>query len=372
MWPNENVDNDHVLKWKQWHSYYIFITLIPVFLPVFAESIDGLSDSDMTMAEEAQVLLANICIFGMFQLGVCFLRNAEKIKRLVDNLDQFKKYSNLNMLKIDGDAILYSKFFFAYSILGTLIYTFMPFIFVKYCETNKPIRMQKYNIPCGMILPYRLPFPFDKSPIFEIVAIYTAYLASVTTIVIVTITTLVCSIISHVIGHLRELRRHILSIQPGNVPNIKIKVEKIIQYHTAIIEYVNEVNDAFGTQLIAHRTLTSFVISILGFVLITVDNFGEWLRFSMHLFGWLVLIYLVCHYGQTLIDESLGVAVDAYHIEWHTKPVVVQKYIRMIIMRAQKPIVLKALKVETFSANTFVGILKAAYTVFTLLLNVRK
>lgn len=34
-----------------------------------------------------------------------------------------------------------------------------------------------------------------------------------------------------------------------------------------------------------------------------VDSLTDSFRFGMHLYGWLVLLFLVCFYGQNLIDE---------------------------------------------------------------------
>jgi hypothetical protein len=55
--------------------------------------------------------------------------------------------------------------------------------------------------------------------------------------------------------------------------------------------------------MMLHLTLTSLVISALCFEILIVDNFFDSLRFSLHLLGWLILLLLICYYGQTLIDE---------------------------------------------------------------------
>lgn len=55
--------------------------------------------------------------------------------------------------------------------------------------------------------------------------------------------------------------------------------------------------------MMLHLTLTSLVISALGFEIIIVHNFSDSLRFTLHLVGWLVLLLLICYYGQVLIDE---------------------------------------------------------------------
>lgn len=61
--------------------------------------------------------------------------------------------------------------------------------------------------------------------------------------------------------------------------------------------------DAFSAMMVVHITVTSFEISILCFEIIMVDSIMDSMRFAMHLFGWLVLLFLVCLFGQGLIDE---------------------------------------------------------------------
>lgn len=55
--------------------------------------------------------------------------------------------------------------------------------------------------------------------------------------------------------------------------------------------------------MLMHLTLTSFEISVLGFEVLMVNSRTDSLRFGMHLLGWLVLLFLICFYGQKLIDE---------------------------------------------------------------------
>lgn len=55
--------------------------------------------------------------------------------------------------------------------------------------------------------------------------------------------------------------------------------------------------------MLMHITLTSVEISILVFEVLMVTSATDSLRFGMHLLGWLVLLFLVCNYGQKMIDE---------------------------------------------------------------------
>lgn len=105
--------------------------------------------------------------------------------------------------------------------------------------------------------------------------------------------------------------------------------------------------------MLMHVTLTSVVISVLGFEILVVNNVTDSIRFTLHLLGWFVLLFLICFYGQRLIDQSTYIANGAYETLWYNCPVHVQKDIRMIIMRSQKPLTLNALNIGVMSFATF-------------------
>jgi hypothetical protein len=67
--------------------------------------------------------------------------------------------------------------------------------------------------------------------------------------------------------------------------------------------YATRSDLCFNKMMLLHVSWTGFVISVLGFEIIMTDDVTEALRFGMHLAGWLGMLYVVCHYGQTLMDE---------------------------------------------------------------------
>lgn len=70
-----------------------------------------------------------------------------------------------------------------------------------------------------------------------------------------------------------------------------------------LLRVYEETNDAFKNINLLYMSLTSLVISVLGFEVLMIDNIIDSLRYSLQLFGWIVLLLLVCYYGQQLIDE---------------------------------------------------------------------
>lgn len=67
--------------------------------------------------------------------------------------------------------------------------------------------------------------------------------------------------------------------------------------------YATKADLCFNQLMLLHITWTGFVISILGFEITTTSDIIEAIRFIMHLAGWLIMLFIVCYYGQNLLDE---------------------------------------------------------------------
>ena len=194
-----------------------------------------ISEDDVDITIQTQTLLANVCIYGMFYMGFCFIKNRHEIKNIVDHVGAFSKFSDLNVKEIDRKATLYSKVFLVYSVAGMLTYSAMPFFSLEYCENNKPRSMVEHGIPCALTVRYRYPFRIDVFPWLEIFLVHQFFTGLSTTIIIVIVTMLLCGILSHVVSQLKQLRLYIAKIdtQPEiHDHSIKFAVE----FHTAIIE----------------------------------------------------------------------------------------------------------------------------------------
>ncbi|KAJ8981818.1 hypothetical protein NQ317_007404 [Molorchus minor] len=152
--------------------------------------------------------------------------------------------------------------------------------------------------------------------------------------------------------------------------DIEERLKFCIKYHVAIINYTNRAFSGFNLMLIVHVCLTSLIFGVLGYQIVKVDVVSEKLRYAMHLGGWIFLLFLTCYYGQLILNESTSVASAAYQSKWYNGPTKLRKNICLIIMRAQKPLKLRAASIGVISLETFVSVIKTAYSYFALLLSI--
>ncbi|XP_068912467.1 odorant receptor 4-like [Tenebrio molitor] len=229
-----------------------------------------------------------------------------------------------------------------------------------------------FGIPCGLVVRFLMPFRFDYSPLAELVALYEITICILVTTVIIVITMLICGVLMHTtaqLGHLKGMILEMSSVTDRDV--LEGRMRLCVKYHTAIVDYATRADQAFNQMMLLHITWTSFIISILGFEITTTPDYLEAFRFVLHLSGWLGMLFIVCYYGQAIMDESSAISDAIYSFRWYEKESSMQKYVILILLRSQKALTLKACGLKVMSLATFLGVLYSAYSYFTLLLKLK-
>ncbi|CAG9768657.1 unnamed protein product [Ceutorhynchus assimilis] len=292
-------------------------------------------------------MIALICIIGMIYLVICFINNRRTITKLMIDIKYFGKYGNSARTKeVDDKANFISKLFMFYGILGNFMYMLMPQLSVQKCHETKIARMVVRSI---------FPFKFDYTPMFEIVFVHQIYTCTMVSLMVLVLTNLFCGFLMHIVNQLENLRIFIGQLHEST--KFQEDFYFIIRYHIHVIEYSRETAKAFSTMLLFYITLISVILSVLCFEVIMVDAFEDSVRFTLHLFGWLVILFSVSYSGQLLINESIAVANDIYSLDWFDLPVDIQKKIQTIIRRAQKPLVMDAAGMGIVSLHSFLSVI---------------
>ncbi|KAJ3620075.1 hypothetical protein MTP99_004069 [Tenebrio molitor] len=87
----------------------------------------------------------------------------------------------------------------------------------------------------------------------------------------------------------------------------------------------------------------------------------------IHLLGWLVTLSLLSSSGQNLIDQSTSISQVLYSLNWYEYDAELNFYIRMMMLRSQKPLGVKAGIFYVYSFEFLLTILQASYTYMTIL-----
>lgn len=83
--------------------------------------------------------------------------------------------------------------------------------------------------------------------------------------------------------------------------------------------------------------------------------------------GPLIVIYVICHFGDYLEQDFRRVGNEFYEISWYNLPVNLQKDWPFLIAMAQQETGLRGFGKICFNREMFMKIVKASYSYFTML-----
>ncbi|XP_061380148.1 odorant receptor 4-like [Danaus plexippus] len=115
--------------------------------------------------------------------------------------------------------------------------------------------------------------------------------------------------------------------------------------------------------------------SSIGSLLTIVFQFVEkWNDFIYKLFFITAIsqIWILCWYGQHLVDTSAGVGEALYNSAWYVSSNSIKKSILIMIHRSQRRVHITTFGFSTVSMECYATILKTSWSYFTLLINLYK
>nr|XP_036228917.1 odorant receptor 85c-like [Bactrocera oleae] len=194
-----------------------------------------------------------------------------------------------------------------------------------------------------------------------------------------------CAMATQIIMHyeyvaqtITEYRPQLVDCKISRAPRLNARASKayckdmkflcdIIAYHANILSLSDIMNEVLGVPLLVNFMTSSFVICFVGFQM-TMDAEPDYMvKLFLFLFSSLIQIYLICHYGQQLIDASSNVARAIYNHDWIHSHVHYQRMLVLVAARAQKPAMLKATSFVHISRGTLTDIMQISYKFFTLI-----
>ncbi|XP_030756946.1 uncharacterized protein LOC115882837 [Sitophilus oryzae] len=83
--------------------------------------------------------------------------------------------------------------------------------------------------------------------------------------------------------------------------------------------------------------------------------------------GYMAGVFLLCHAGQKLINETESLADSVYNSNWYEKDAKLMRNLILIIKRSQKPLKFHAIPSGEYSYMAYTILVKTAYSYITLL-----
>ncbi|XP_041981496.1 odorant receptor 85b-like [Aricia agestis] len=143
-------------------------------------------------------------------------------------------------------------------------------------------------------------------------------------------------------------------------------IRSIVVTHQKLLRLTKRLDDIFGAVIFTQVSFSSVVICCFGFLSV-IDNGLPVARNLTAALGIMFAIFILAYPGQLLADTSSGVASAAYECLWYNRSVKFQKYIAIILARAQKPCFLTAMGFAELTLAMFSRVLSTSWSYLSLL-----
>ncbi|CAG9854621.1 unnamed protein product [Phyllotreta striolata] len=251
-----------------------------------------------------------------------------------------------------------------YYFLGCIAYALISLLEAGNCSKIK----EKYNlrnIACYTFVPIWL--PFDITNRFYVVMLFTTQFFL--TMKSVEPAAMICYIVYQCtqlfLSHIEALKKHFNEII--NAKDIEYRPDGIgywIRYHNHLLKLGEEFRHLVKVTVGHVVLISALVFGCAETQLINgIKPFGALIFFL----GWLAVVLLLCHAGETMMNSFLSVHDAVRDSDWYLCSLSVQKKVLLILLRSQKPICLEAVPLGAMNYSLCVMIIKTSYSYMTIL-----
>nr|QHN69167.1 odorant receptor 36 [Sirex nitobei] len=176
--------------------------------------------------------------------------------------------------------------------------------------------------------------------------------------------------IQHTRLHIKLLQQDFFRLRQSN--DVRRDLRVCVFKHNRIYRNVALINDIYGPIILSLYVFNTLSMCMVLFNIVIMKG-GASGNFSLYVSYFIVEIssvLLYCYYGNKIIDESVDLCFAAYDIDWYEdrpNKLTFCNCICIIMIRAQKPVVITACKLADVSLSALTSILKFMLSCFTLL-----
>ncbi|XP_076273417.1 odorant receptor 10-like [Rhynchophorus ferrugineus] len=141
-----------------------------------------------------------------------------------------------------------------------------------------------------------------------------------------------------------------------------------IKEHQHILRMMTELNECMNIVMFCDFMVSSLQLAMVIFQLMNVSGL-EQIAVSLFCFTLNIQLYLLYWCGTEIAFESAKIASSAYQSNWYNCDLVVQKSLRIVIMRTQKPVMLRIGTIGNVQFDVLLKIYKTIYSFLCLIIN---
>ncbi|XP_047503804.1 odorant receptor Or1-like [Pieris napi] len=231
-------------------------------------------------------------------------------------------------------------------------------------------------------LPLRAWYPYDttQSPAYDLTYIHQCVAVGLSATVNVSVDTVVTSLVALCCCRLQLLALSLQTLfddlplqttgllHPSVEPVAWDRLRECIQQHQTTLKATVFLQRCFSLPVLAQFTVSVFIICATAYQLsVETANFIRTASMIFYLVVMMYQVFVYCYQGNEIQVESEAVCDAAYVSEWLVCTPRMRRALVLLMTRTRCPVILSAGGLVNLSLKTFMGIIKASYTFFTVL-----
>ncbi|XP_039301706.1 uncharacterized protein LOC105199148 [Solenopsis invicta] len=172
------------------------------------------------------------------------------------------------------------------------------------------------------------------------------------------------TLVFHICGQMSVLALRINSVDADNeLYDCRREVRHVVLMHIRLLRMGKRVEQIFSTTLLVHLIGATSLLCVLGYQILTNFAKGEkgvLVTFLIFQFLVLLILYVLCTVGESLLTESTKVCEAFYDCHWYSMSKNNAQMIILCMARSQKPLCLTAGKFTTICLSTLTDVLKTS------------
>lgn len=200
-------------------------------------------------------------------------------------------------------------------------------------------------------------YPFDEYQLhtFPFALLWVNWIATVAIVFLLGSDLLLYALVTIIAMEFDMLKNEFVNLKMASKEERHLVISNLIDRHNQLLELVDKLQNIFAPTFLFSFLISSFIICFEAFQLSSVDiDFAESM-YHLPLLGIVsVQIWLLCLYGQKLIDSGIDIADGIYECDWEVSDDSgFKKQIILVILRGQRAKPLTAMKFADITLVTF-------------------
>lgn len=206
-----------------------------------------------------------------------------------------------------------------------------------------------------------LPIEFYRRDVYAVCFIWAIWSCLNSVIILIAIDTLMFVLITLISMEFDILEIDFMNLKSIGAPEVSKRARALIQRHNCLIALSVKLEKVFSPSFLFNFVQSSFVICLTAFQYTTSSEATQFLFNGSYCAATLNQIWLLCYFGQKIIDSSARVGNGAYDCSWENSlNLKVGKALIMILRRAQTSTKLTAMNFADISLQSFMNVRKVS------------